>query len=111
MTLPPTCKIDVEGTSLDSNIIISHSMDSDSHPQIHIPASTSSINSQFSLRLESSSENGKNQISPASSHASMASAEYSEREEDSYTPIDSTSESQLISIFPSHQKTPPTVNP
>ena len=100
-------QIDVEGTSLDSNIIISHNMDSDSPPQIHIPASTSSINSQFSLRLESSSENDKTQISPASSHASLASAEYSEMEEDSCTSIDSISESQLISIFPGHQKIQP----
>ena len=75
-------QIDLAGTPLASNIIISHSTDSDSPPQIHIPASTNSSNSQFSLRLESSSnsENDKIQISPASSHASLASADYSEKE-------------------------------
>ena len=77
-----------------------------------MPAPTNSSNSQFSLRLESSTntEDDRIQISLASSQASLASADYSEREEDSCTPIDSTSESQLISIFPGQQQTPATIN-
>ena len=102
-------QIQVEGTSLGNNIIISHNKDSGSPPQIHIPASTSSTNSQFSLRLDNISENDRTQISPASSHASLTSDADSEKEEDNSTPIDSTSESQLISMFPGHQRTPPTV--
>ena len=75
-------QMDFMGTSLNSNIIVSHNADSDSPPQIHIPASTNSSNSQFSLRLESSTntEGDRTQISPASSQTSLASAGYSEHE-------------------------------
>ena len=81
-------QIDLAGTPLNSSIIISHSTDSDSPPQIHIPASTNSSNSQFSLRLESNtnSENDRIQISSASSHALLASADFSEHEEDNCNP-------------------------